>query len=76
MIKRKVTEVVEEYNDSGKLIRKTTTETTEDDDTPTSTNPYYPLWSYPTPTVQYIGDTADSHPLHECAISCHANNGA
>ena len=40
MIKRKVVEVIEEYNDAGKLIRKTTTETTEDDDVKVQWVPY------------------------------------
>lgn len=34
MIKRKVIETVEEFDANGKLTRKVTTETTEDDDSP------------------------------------------
>lgn len=33
MIKRTIIETVEEYDENGKLTRKTTTETKEDDDT-------------------------------------------
>lgn len=40
MIKRKVIEIVEEYNETGELIRKTTTETTEDDDAKVQWYPY------------------------------------
>ena len=43
MTKRNVTEIVEEYDESGNLIRKTTTETHEEEDPSPS---YYP--SYPT----------------------------
>ncbi len=45
MIKRKVVETVEEYDTSNNLIRKTITETNEDDDSPSPqyvTVPYLP----------------------------------
>lgn len=69
MTKRKIVEVVEEFNDSGKLIRKTTTETTEDDDTN-----YYPNWAvapytYPgpyAPTVMYGADSTGSGQKPPC----------
>ncbi len=38
MIKRKITEIVEEYNDSGNVVRKTTTTTDEEDDNNYSSN--------------------------------------
>lgn len=46
MTKRKIVETTEEYNDDGKLIRKTTVETTEDDETPIlwPTYPIYPTY--------------------------------
>lgn len=51
MIKRTIKEIVREYDEDGKLLRETTTETTEDDDTvyfPSfNSNPYTPSpwWS-------------------------------
>ena len=74
MIKRKIVEIIEEYNEKGSLVRKTTTETTEDDDSIANTTPYYPFWSYPGPSIQYCGNTADSVPLHDCTITCSATN--
>ena len=63
MTKRKTVEVIEEFDDSGKLIRKTTTETTEDEDTNYSYNPWWSVapYTYPNPgmpTVQYGADSA------------------
>lgn len=40
MIKRRIVETIEEYDDTGRIVKKTTTETTEDDDT--AYVPYYP----------------------------------
>ena len=45
MTKRNVTETVEEYDESGNLVRKTTTETHEEEDPSPSYYPSYP--SYP-----------------------------
>lgn len=49
MIKRKIVETVEEYDANGKLVRKTTTETEEDDTTESypHTYPAYPCPTYP-----------------------------
>lgn len=49
MVKRKITETVEEYDKDGKLIKKTITITEEDDDTY-----YYPFTSPApyNPTIQ------------------------
>lgn len=47
MIKRKITETVEEYDKDGKVVRKTTTETEETDETPVQrTYPFAPLLPY------------------------------
>lgn len=47
MIKRKTVETIEEYNEKGELIRKTVTETTEDDSSePTPSYPWW--WNQPT----------------------------
>lgn len=51
MIKRKIVETVEEYDANGKLVRKTTTETEEDDTA--EYQPYtYPVYPYPTYPLQ------------------------
>lgn len=53
MIKRVIKETVKEYDESGKVIRETVTETTEDDDTvyfPQSTS--YPYLLTQTPFSQ------------------------
>lgn len=47
MIKRKTIETIKEYDENGKLIRETVTETTEDDN-----NTYYPYQPY-YPTTPY-----------------------
>jgi hypothetical protein len=64
MIKTRTIETVEEFNDDGKLIKKTTTETTEENDAKEN---WYPTgnpnwWTYPNPyqpTVTYTGGTVD-----------------
>lgn len=47
MIKTKITEIVEEFDENGKLVKKTTTEREETDDSPTAykyvTIPYHPV---------------------------------
>jgi hypothetical protein len=43
MIKRDITETVYEYDKEGKLVRKTVTETHEEEDNTITT---YPSWSY------------------------------
>ena len=49
MVKRKIKETVLEYDEGGKIIKETITETTEDDDTmylPSfNPYPYYPVYS-------------------------------
>lgn len=49
MIKTKTIETVEEYDENGKCVRKTTTEKEETDDTPTqykhTSTPYFPTIS-------------------------------
>lgn len=47
MIKRTITETICEYDKEGKLVRKTVTETTEEEDNTTLT---YPYSNYPSPT--------------------------
>ena len=42
MIKRQIKETVTEYDENGRVVRETVTETTEDDDTA-----YYPSWQQP-----------------------------
>ena len=42
MITRKITEIVEEFDDDGNLIKRTTTSTEENDDTVYPTYPIYP----------------------------------
>lgn len=55
MIKRIIKETVREYNDVGKLVRETITETTEDDDN-NYTSSYY---TYPsTPSTAKSTDEA------------------
>lgn len=42
MIKRKITEIIEQYDEKGLLVKKTTTITEEDDNTYCPTIPNYP----------------------------------
>lgn len=58
MIKTKTIETIEEYNDSGKLVKKTTTETTEENDA--KENWYAPnyWWSYPNPNQPTVACSA------------------
>ena len=65
MIKTHIVETVEEFNAEGKLIRKTTTETKEENDAKDnwypSSNPNW--WTYPNPyqpTVTYSAGTGDA----------------
>ena len=73
MIKRKIIETTEEYNDDGKLIRKTTIETTEDDETPIS-YPYYPIYPNPTtwPLVTY---DPNDNPYYPYGTYCGTDGG-
>lgn len=57
MIKRDITETVCEYDNEGKLIKKTVTETHEEEDN-TAIN--YPSWSYLNGSVTLCRDTATS----------------
>lgn len=45
MIKRAIKEIVREYDEAGKLVKETITETQEDDDTSYTISSY----TYPTP---------------------------
>lgn len=53
MVKTHIVETVEEFDDSGKLLKRTVTETDETDDDPTrythATYPYIPPYTYGTP---------------------------
>lgn len=54
MIKRTVKETIREYDDIGRLVRETITETNEDDDNTYTTSHYtypYTTTPYTTPTV-------------------------
>jgi hypothetical protein len=53
MIKRDITETVYEYDKEGKLLKKTVTETHEEEDNTVTT---YPSWSYLNGTQPYRGD--------------------
>lgn len=59
MIKRKIVETVEEYDANGKLVRKTTTETEEND-----TTEYQP---YPCPTYPLQPSILPNQPIE---ITC------
>lgn len=52
MIKRKIKETTREYDETGKLVRETVTETEEDDDTT-----YWPDWTYRPSFVTYADKT-------------------
>ena len=57
MIKRNITETTYEYDKEGKLIRKTVTETHEEENNTITT---YPSWQYlngATPTCTYASNT-------------------
>jgi hypothetical protein len=56
MIKRDVTETVYEYDKEGKLIKKTVTETHEEDNNASVSWPYSPYW-HNTPYVNCDTDT-------------------
>jgi hypothetical protein len=47
MIKRTITETICEYDKEGKLIKKTVTETNEEEDNTTLTYPSYPTLTNP-----------------------------
>ena len=54
MIKRDTVETVYEYDKEGKLIKKTVTETHEEED---NTITHYPSWSYLNDTAPYCSDS-------------------
>ena len=54
MIKRNITETVYEYDKEGKLLKKTVTETHEEEDNTVTT---YPSFTYLNGTQPYCGDT-------------------
>jgi hypothetical protein len=74
MIKRKTIETVEEYDANGKLTRKVTTETNEDDNSPQVPYvPTYPNWWWTYPQVTYGNDKTESVPWwvsHPWQITC------
>lgn len=55
MIKRDITETVYEYDKEGKLLKKTVTETHEEEDNTITT---YPSWSYLNGTDPYCATLA------------------
>jgi hypothetical protein len=62
MIKRKTIETVEEYDANGKITRKVTTETTEDDEGSNLSTPWwwgiYPPYNPNYPQVTYTSATS------------------
>jgi hypothetical protein len=64
MIKRDITETVYEYDKEGKLLKKTVTETHEEEENTITT---YPSWSYLNDVV-YCGNTATSE-----TVKCNGN---
>ncbi len=69
MIKKKTIETVEEFDQNGKLIKKTTTETITEDDTstyPLNIGPYNPY----TPSITWIGDPP---PVRYDQVTCECN---
>ena len=54
MIKRNITETVYEYDKEGKLLKKTVTETHEEEDNTVTT---YPSWTYLNGTQPYCNET-------------------
>lgn len=84
MIKRDVTETVYEYDKEGKLIKKTVTETHEEDNNTSISWPYTPYWNN-TPyvncdntvkipelqtTLKGIYDSATTTAHNNCKCSC------
>jgi hypothetical protein len=63
MIKRKITEVTEEYDSDGKLKSRVTTTTTEDDD-----NPYLSQYPYNWPPYPSTGYPA--YPSYKTEFTC------
>lgn len=62
MIKRDITETVYEYDKEGKLVKKTVTETHEEDGTTTVTWPYTtPYWNWP----QITCNTSETNKIPE-----------
>lgn len=58
MIKRDITETVYEYDKEGKLLKKTVTETHEEEDNTITT---YPSWSCLNGSSVYCGDTISTN---------------
>ena len=58
MTKRTIKETVREYDEVGKLVRETVTETMEEDDTCYNTSCY----TYPATTSAPLGSTTDNLP--------------
>lgn len=65
MTKTHRTEIIEEYDENGKLVRKTTTEETEESNDPTPT--WGDNWWTQQPTIRYnkYADTGDRTVLNE-----------
>lgn len=64
MIKRDITETVYEYDKEGKLLKKTVTETHEEEDN-TITN--YPSWTYLNGADPYCSLTTSTNDSATCA---------
>ena len=64
MIKRDITETVYEYNKEGKLLKKTVTETHEEEDNTITT---YPSWSYLNGADPYCASKIDNSA--NCAVA-------
>ena len=70
MIERNIKEKIREYDENGKVVRETVTETVEKDNNP------YPVYYYGTPIATPTwGDTGTPvSPL--CHSECHCKEGA
>lgn len=66
MIKRDITETVYEYDKEGKLLKKTVTETHEEEDNTITT---YPSWSYLNGADPYCGKTLTTNKIDDAACS-------
>ena len=67
MIKRDITETVYEYDSEGKLVKKTVTETHEEENN-TVTN--YPSWSYFNGDITLCGNSTASTASELLEVKC------
>lgn len=73
MIKRDITETVYEYDKEGKLLKKTVTETHEEEDNTITT---YPSWSYLNGThPAYYGNTISETEVKDMLSKCTTTTG-